>query len=702
MPEIAVSNTLEAVEPLPIAIAIAITTQVNRKVNDDAANTQDIESNSNNNNNMKINADNTNIASAPTTTTAVASASCAQPSSSMGICTQISASHIYMLCIFFVVIIAAVVVGVVVTSNDDDNNSSNSAGSIESIPAPLPVEEYYIYVGESQCIGTTYHGFHPSIRTYFPISNTPDNCGAFCYRFNPVGEAAFRGFTWYSNEHNHPDSAFQWKGECRCLFDAGTDLYNVQSEYASDYYEDIYTCDYTLGKGSVTLFSEYEKGAYCYARTTSYSPGEQVDQAQEAPKNNNKWPYDPRQSDGEHCQIVVKGNTWWATTQATIVADDDDDNDEACTKKQSQALALSTNICLRQLVGNIECSECPSSCDYIGSGSTFPLHNGSFYSFNINKDDTGFDGIWFNLIHNTNSIYMSLYKGTFCTGLTCVTSRDGSGCGGMQERPLEDGPYILFIHGVDATATYNLDWAEGTNNYQYPFNSGCLDGSVSTLDKFDTTTTTTTSSTTPDSSAEISLLCVNTPNYADMYGGTCTDYELPGNEGWCGGYGNHGDEGLTPNENCCFCKTLLLNNSDAANPPPLSASYAISSNRVSEKADHEAVCKEEFSDEWSVADWDDLKVVLSADEGKQLMSNLGILPIPSDLNINDSLWYDGYFVTRNGSKYYSGGVRVYNFHYVSGGVPSWFLVHDQKGDLLLGSWYDMERYVLCKRTASLQ
>ena len=97
MPEIAVSNTLEAVELLPIAIAIAIqpssSTQVNRKVNDDAANTQDIESNSNNNNNMKINADNTNIASAPTTTTAVASASCAQPSSSMGICTQISASQ---------------------------------------------------------------------------------------------------------------------------------------------------------------------------------------------------------------------------------------------------------------------------------------------------------------------------------------------------------------------------------------------------------------------------------------------------------------------------------------------------------------------------------------------------------------------------------------------------------------------------------
>ena len=66
-------------------------------------------------------------------------------------------------------------------------------------------------------------------------------------------------------------------------------------------------------------------------------------------------------------------------------------------------------------------------------------------------------------------------------------------------------------------------------------------------------------------------------------------------------------------------------------------------------------------------------------------------------------WYDGYFVTNNGNKYYgSRGVRVYNFHYISGGAPSWFAVHDSyANDLFLGSWYDMERYVLCKKTATV-
>ena len=39
-----------------------------------------------------------------------------------------------------------------------------------------------------------------------------------------------------------------------------------------------------------------------------------------------------------------------------------------------------------------------------------------------------------------------------------------------------------------------------------------------------------------------------------MYGGTCSEYELPGNEAWCEGYGDHGEEGQTPNENCCFCQ----------------------------------------------------------------------------------------------------------------------------------------------------
>ena len=51
--------------------------------------------------------------------------------------------------------------------------------------------------------------------------------------------------------------------------------------------------------------------------------------------------------------------------------------------------------------------------------------------------------------------------------------------------------------------------------------------------------------------------CVDTPNYLDMYGDTCAEYELPGNENWCGGYGNTGEVGKTPNENCCICIIVL-------------------------------------------------------------------------------------------------------------------------------------------------
>ena len=51
--------------------------------------------------------------------------------------------------------------------------------------------------------------------------------------------------------------------------------------------------------------------------------------------------------------------------------------------------------------------------------------------------------------------------------------------------------------------------------------------------------------------------CVDTPNYLDMYGDTCAEYELPGNENWCGGYGNTGEAGKTPNENCCICIIVL-------------------------------------------------------------------------------------------------------------------------------------------------
>src|SRR6056300_173529 len=52
-----------------------------------------------------------------------------------------------------------------------------------------------------------------------------------------------------------------------------------------------------------------------------------------------------------------------------------------------------------------------------------------------------------------------------------------------------------------------------------------------------------------------------------MWGCGYADYELPGNEAWCGGYGNMGEEGNTPNENCCVCKALVVDSSEAISPP---------------------------------------------------------------------------------------------------------------------------------------
>jgi len=45
-------------------------------------------------------------------------------------------------------------------------------------------------------------------------------------------------------------------------------------------------------------------------------------------------------------------------------------------------------------------------------------------------------------------------------------------------------------------------------------------------------------------------------------GGSCAEYES--NAAWCGGYGEMGESGLTPNENCCVCKSKLASSVSAA------------------------------------------------------------------------------------------------------------------------------------------
>ena len=135
---------------------------------------------------------------------------------------------------------------------------------------------------------------------------------------------------------------------------------------------------------------------------------------------------------------------------------------------------LTEDVCLKsQTIGSESCPECPSSCDSFGSGSEFSLETGKFYIFEVNRQKyPQRNGIWFNLVHlQSPNSYMSLYKGTFCDGLTCISSRDGGGCPGMQERELDNGLYVLFIHGAEDDATFDLEFT--FTSYGSPYPSVC-------------------------------------------------------------------------------------------------------------------------------------------------------------------------------------------------------------------------------------
>jgi hypothetical protein len=92
----------------------------------------------------------------------------------------------------------------------------------------------------------------------------------------------------------------------------------------------------------------------------------------------------------------------------------------------------------------------------------------------------------------------------------------------------------------------------------------------------------------------------------------------------------------------------------------------------------------EFGSTSSVADWVELEA-LGAQSVNALMDNL---EVPTTFNEN------GYYVTNNGAKVYSGS-RVYFFERHDGNPPGNWAVHSVIGDITLGSWYDMNQPVLC-------
>jgi len=100
------------------------------------------------------------------------------------------------------------------------------------------------------------------------------------------------------------------------------------------------------------------------------------------------------------------------------------------------------------------------------------------------------------------------------------------------------------------------------------------------------------------------------------------------------------------------------------------------------------LCQEEFGSGSWIVDWsNDLKFLHKRNEIGTLLTALGI----DDPTFNESC----FFVTEKGADFY-GNNRKYFFENHGGNPPNNWLVHDQLGDISLGSWYGIEGKVLCK------
>jgi hypothetical protein len=104
----------------------------------------------------------------------------------------------------------------------------------------------------------------------------------------------------------------------------------------------------------------------------------------------------------------------------------------------------------------------------------------------------------------------------------------------------------------------------------------------------------------------------------------------------------------------------------------------------SEKTDLNRAAKRELGENYSVADWNDLKSIRNINEWI------------ADVHLRNG-WT--FMLTFNGKLSYSGN-RQYFVHYsTTGAPPSGFLVHDKIANkLFLGSWFDLNAQILAIRT----
>jgi len=112
----------------------------------------------------------------------------------------------------------------------------------------------------------------------------------------------------------------------------------------------------------------------------------------------------------------------------------------------------------------------------------------------------------------------------------------------------------------------------------------------------------------------------------------------------------------------------------------------LTSAEVPETSDFGAQCKSEYGSTAQVADWSYDLLSLTTDQVDEMTAVLGI---PETFNEKN------YYVSNGGDKFARGTSRAYFFEDHGGNPPSNWLVHDQLGDITLGSWYDISGQVLC-------
>ncbi|RJS74176.1 hypothetical protein CW714_02060 [Methanophagales archaeon] len=156
----------------------------------------------------------------------------------------------------------------------------------------------------------------------------------------------------------------------------------------------------------------------------------------------------------------------------------------------------------------------------------------------------------------------------------------------------------------------------------------------------------------------------------------------PGN----GGDGYIGQAGLKLLNNAIKCYSKAPSTIKPTPTPPSPESlFRVTAGKYSETADLGDVIKNEFGDNYRLADWND--ILAYSDDIQSWAKSVGMEH------------GDSYLVSRNAERFWS-GKRHYFITRHDHNCPGNWLVHDHIDDhfIDLGSWYDMKKQVLCIKT----